>query len=94
MKRLDDKDVMILQLRFNSLTSREQEAILMVVSGMLNKQIAAEIGTAENTVKVHRSRMMEKMQAKSLAELVKMVERLQSQPTVSAHKDDHPTKLK
>ncbi len=48
----------------------------MVVSGMLNKQIAAEIGTTENTVKVHRSRAMEKMQAQSLADLVKMVERL------------------
>ena len=50
----------------------------MVVSGMLNKQIAAEIGTTENTVKAHRSRAMEKMQAESLADLVKMVERLQT----------------
>jgi FixJ family two-component response regulator len=49
----------------------------MVVAGRLNKQIAAEIGTAENTVKVHRSRAMEKMQAQSLADLVRMVERLQ-----------------
>jgi FixJ family two-component response regulator len=49
----------------------------MVVSGMLNKQIAAQIGTSENTVKVHRSRAMEKMQANSLADLVKMIERLQ-----------------
>jgi FixJ family two-component response regulator len=44
----------------------------MVVSGMLNKQIAAQIGTTDNTVKVHRSRAMEKMQAKSLADLVKI----------------------
>jgi FixJ family two-component response regulator len=49
----------------------------MVVSGMLNRQIAAQIGTAENTVKVHRSRAMEKMQANSLADLIKMIERLQ-----------------
>jgi FixJ family two-component response regulator len=45
---------------------------------LLNKQIAAEIGTTENTVKAHRSRAMEKMQAESLADLVKMVERLQT----------------
>jgi len=50
----------------------------MVVSGMLNKQIAAEIGTTEYTVKVQRSRAMEKMQAQSVADLVKMVERLRS----------------
>jgi FixJ family two-component response regulator len=48
----------------------------MVVAGMLNKHIAAEIGTSENTVKVHRSRAMEKMRAQSLADLVRMVERL------------------
>jgi RNA polymerase sigma factor (sigma-70 family) len=59
-----------------SLSAREREVIAMVVSGMPNKQIAAEIGITENTVKVHRSRAMEKMQAKSLADLVKMVERL------------------
>jgi FixJ family two-component response regulator len=52
----------------------------MVVSGMLNKQIAAQVGSAENTVKVHRSRAMEKMQANSLADLIKMIERLQVPP--------------
>jgi FixJ family two-component response regulator len=56
---------------------REREVVAMVVSGMLNKQIAAQIGTAENTVKVHRSRAMEKMQANSLADLIKMIERPQ-----------------
>jgi RNA polymerase sigma factor (sigma-70 family) len=67
-----------LRQRFESLTPREQEVISMVVSGMLNKQIAGELGTAENTVKVHRSRAMEKMNAQSVAELVKMIERLKS----------------
>ena len=59
-----------------SLTSRERDVLWMVVSGMLNKQIAAQLGTAENTVKVHRKRAMEKMGARSLAELIRMIERL------------------
>jgi RNA polymerase sigma factor (sigma-70 family) len=70
-----------LRERFESLSAREREVVAMVVSGMLNKQIAAEIGITENTVKVHRSRAMEKMQAQSLADLVKMVERLGNTPT-------------
>lgn len=64
--------------RFDSLTHREQEVVSMVVAGMLNKQIAAELGTAENTVKVHRSRAMEKMHAQSVAELVKMIDKLEA----------------
>jgi RNA polymerase sigma factor (sigma-70 family) len=71
-----DKDVMILQRRFDSLTSREQEVISMVVSGMLNKQIADQLGTAESTVKVQRSRAIEKMQAESLVDLIRMMEML------------------
>lgn len=65
-----------IQERFESLTAREQEVISMVVSGMLNKQISGKLGTSENTVKVHRSRAMEKMQAQSLPDLVRMMERL------------------
>ena len=72
------KEVSDLKERFNTLTPREQEVISMVVSGMLNKQIADQLGTAENTVKVHRSRAMEKMHAQSLAELVKMLGKLES----------------
>ena len=67
---------MIFQQRFDSLTSREQEVISMVVSGMLNKQIADQLGTAESTVKVQRSRAMEKMQAESLVDLIRMIEKL------------------
>ena len=75
-RRQREAEIATLQVRFESLTSREREVAIMVVSGMLNKQIAARIGTTENTVKAHRSRVMEKMQAHSLADLVRMVERL------------------
>jgi len=75
-RRQREAEIATLRERFESLSAREREVVTMVVSGMLNKQIAAEIGTTENTVKGHRSRAMEKMQAKSLADLVKMVERL------------------
>jgi FixJ family two-component response regulator len=69
--------------RFASLSPREREVIAMVASGMPNKQTAAEIGITENTVKVHRSRAMEKMQAQSLPDLVKMVERLKTEDTLA-----------
>jgi len=77
-RRERKKEVSDLKERYNSLTLREQEVISMVVSGMLNKQIADQLGTAENTVKVHRSRAMEKMHAQSVAELVKMIDKLES----------------
>ena len=79
-RREQQKEVTDLQQRFDSLTPREQEVISMVVSGMLNKQIAGELGTAENTVKVHRSRAMEKMNAQSFADLVRMIEKLKGPP--------------
>jgi RNA polymerase sigma factor (sigma-70 family) len=75
-RREQDKDLTDLRQRFQSLTPREQEVISMVVLGMLNKQIADQLGTAENTVKVHRSRAMEKMNAQSFADLVRMIEKL------------------
>ena len=77
-RRERKKEVSDLKERYKSLTPREQEVISMVVSGMLNKQIADQLATAENTVKVHRSRAMEKMQAQSVAELVKMIDKLES----------------
>jgi RNA polymerase sigma factor (sigma-70 family) len=77
-RRERKKEVSDLKERYKSLTPREQEVISMVVSGMLNKQIADQLATAENTVKVHRSRAMEKMRAQSVAELVKMIDKLES----------------
>jgi FixJ family two-component response regulator len=65
-----------LRSRYNSLTPREKEVLKLVASGLLNKQIGAELGTSELTVKTHRGRVMEKMAAESLADLVRMSERL------------------
>jgi FixJ family two-component response regulator len=67
-----------LRSRHESLTPREREVMDLVVSGLLNKQIALELGTSEITIKVHRSRVMEKMRANSLADLVRMSEKLSS----------------
>ena len=75
-RREQEKEVADLQRRYDSLTSREQQVISMLVSGMLNKQIAGQLGTAESTVKVQRSRAMEKMQAESLVDLVRMIEKI------------------
>jgi len=80
VSRQQEKELKEIQRRFDTLTPREREVIPLVVSGMLNKQIAGALGTAENTVKVHRSRAMEKMQAQSLADLVRMIEKLKDHP--------------
>ncbi|MCU1303196.1 MAG: DNA-binding response regulator [Candidatus Sulfotelmatobacter sp.] len=69
-------DVALLRERLDSLTPREREVLPLVVSGLLNKQVAAEIGTTEGTIKVHRSQLMRKMGADSLPELVRIAEKV------------------
>lgn len=75
-RRAERASLDALVARLGSLTPRESEVFALVVTGMLNKQIALELGTAEKTVKVHRGRVMEKMQAASFADLVRMAGRL------------------
>jgi RNA polymerase sigma factor (sigma-70 family) len=75
-RRQQEAELATLRKRLETLTPREREVLPLVVSGFLNKQIAAEIGTSETTVKVHRSQLMRKMGANSLAELVRLAERI------------------
>jgi FixJ family two-component response regulator len=73
---MQERQISCIRQSFCSLTTREQEVLKLVAAGLMNKQIAAELGVSEITVKIHRGNMMRKMRAKSLAELVRMADSL------------------
>ncbi len=77
-ERRERSELESIQRRFETLTPREREVFDLVVTGLLNKQIAHEMGTGEKTIKVHRGRVMKKMDVESLAELVRLAERMKS----------------
>jgi FixJ family two-component response regulator len=78
-ERAELKEGKDIQSRVEKLTTREREVMNLVVRGLLNKQIAFELGTAEKTIKVHRARVMEKMKVDSLADLVRLAEKFGAQ---------------
>ena len=74
--REQQREIDDLRKRYGTLTAREREVMGLVVSGMLNKQIAAELGASETTVKMHRGRVMQKMRAGSVVELLRMADKI------------------
>jgi FixJ family two-component response regulator len=79
--RQQEKELDVVRKRYQTLTPRERQVMSQVVKGLLNKQIASELGTSEITIKVHRAQVMRKMQADSLPDLVRMAEKLQLSET-------------
>jgi len=89
-----DAQLQVLRMRVATLTPREREVYEHVVQGKLNKQTAYELGTTERTIKAHRHKVMEKMQVRSLAELVSIAERLGTLSTARANTEDPVQALK
>jgi RNA polymerase sigma factor (sigma-70 family) len=85
--RVERQEVASLRQRLDQLTRREREVLSLVIAGLLNKQIAGQLGTTQRTVKVHRGRVMRKMQVASVAELVRVAGRLNVEPRTSG---SHP----
>ena len=85
VRRENEKALTALRERFESLSPREREIMIQVAHGRLSKQIAGDIGIAEGTVKVHRSRLMQKMKARSLPELSRMADKLKLVPEEPQH---------
>jgi FixJ family two-component response regulator len=85
--RREDAARASLMRRYSRLTPREREVLPLVVSGLLNKQAAAELGISEVTLEIHRRRVMQKMEARSLADLVRMAEHLRPTSRTEAHAD-------
>lgn len=82
-KTLDEtQEIQALTTRYDSLTPREKEVFQLAIGGLLNKQIATEMGVSEITAKVHKKRVMEKMQVRSLTDLVRAADRLNIQKTL------------
>jgi FixJ family two-component response regulator len=75
-RRADRAERAVIRQRIGSLTPREHQVLELVVTGMLNKQVAGELGAAEKTIKVHRGRIMAKMHANSLVDLARMTEKV------------------
>jgi RNA polymerase sigma factor (sigma-70 family) len=90
MQRIQDQDLHDLQARFETLTERERKVMTFVIAGLLNKQTAAQMGVSEVTVKVHRHRLMNKLGAKSLPDLVRMAEILRVDPFAMNKITDRP----
>ena len=78
-RRAEERELTELRARWDTLTAREKQVMAILVTGQLNKQIGAAIGTTESTVKAHRTQIMRKMQASSLAELVRMADKIDMQ---------------
>jgi len=83
-QRASHTEIDELQKRYGLLTARERQVFSLITSGLLNKQAGAELGVSERTIKVHRARVMQKMDAESLAELVRMADRLHIRPDTKA----------